>query len=105
MDIDSFALGSFGEGADLKDFVNIILRPWISITSRPQHLLIKNMPKARRWKGTWPPPLPEYDELEGNTEENVRWILILRCGYMQYCGLGISGFTNINDLLLLLLVD
>jgi hypothetical protein len=73
--MDSHALESFDEGADPKDFVKLILSPWKSIRDQPE-LLVERRPKPSWWKGTWPPAPPEYDELEGNTEEDVGWMMV-----------------------------
>jgi hypothetical protein len=72
--MDSYALESFDEDADPKDFVNIILSPWVSIRDEPPP--VEKRPKPSWWKGTWPPPPEEYDELEGNTEEDVGWMMV-----------------------------
>jgi hypothetical protein len=73
--VNSYALESFDEDADPKGFVNLILRPWISSKERDPPLVEKR-PKPSWWKGTWPPPPDEYEPLEGNTEENVGWMMV-----------------------------
>jgi hypothetical protein len=80
--VNSYALESFDEDADPKGFVNLILRPWISSKDNP--LLVEKRPKPSWWKGTWPPLPKEYEPLEGNTEEDVGWMMV---GYTSLVGM------------------
>jgi hypothetical protein len=73
--MDSHALNSFGEGANPKDFVKLILGPWISRKEQPE-LLVEKRPKPSWWKGAWPPVPPEFDEVEGNTDQDVGWMMV-----------------------------
>jgi hypothetical protein len=73
--MNSCALESFDEGADPKDYVNLISRSWLSLRDQP-HLLVEKRQKPSWWKRAWPPVPPEYDELEGNTEEDVGWMMM-----------------------------
>jgi hypothetical protein len=74
--MDSQALGSFDNGAHPKDLAKLILGPWVSKIDQPE-LLVEKRPNPSWWKDTWPPVLPEYDELEGNTDDDVGWMMVL----------------------------